>query len=129
MAEKKKNKKIKEVKEKEINKDTPEKQEDYAIIKISGGQMKVSEGKTYETKKISGKPGDKVELKDVLLVKKGKKVKVGKPLVDGAKVTLEIVEQKKGKKVRTFKYKAKSRYRKTRGSRQHLTVIKVVKIQ
>ncbi|MBD3328954.1 50S ribosomal protein L21 [Candidatus Dojkabacteria bacterium] len=106
-----------------------EKSTDYAIVKMAGKQFKVSPGQELEVNKIDAKKGDKIDIDDVLLVKKGDKVQIGKPVVDGAKVTFEVLGQKRGEKVRTFKYKAKSRSRKTRGSRQHITQLKVLKIQ
>lgn len=101
----------------------------FAIIKIAGSQLKVVEGLKYEVKKLEGAKGDTIENTDVLLVAKGKDVKVGTPTVKGAKVTLQIDSQKKGDKVRSFKFKAKSRYRKTIGSRELLTRVLVKKIE
>lgn len=103
--------------------------EKFAIIKLGGSQLKVVEGLKYEIKKIDGVKGDKLEIEDVLLLTDGKEVKIGKPTVKGAKVSLEIDSQKKDKKVKSFKYKAKSRYRKTHGSRQLLTRVVVKKIE
>lgn len=101
----------------------------FAIIKIGGSQLKVVEGLKYEVKKLAGVKGDTIENTDILLVAKGKDVKVGTPTVKGAKVTLQIDSQKKGDKVRSFKFKAKSRYRKTIGSRELLTRVLVKKIE
>lgn len=69
--------------------------EKFAVIKISGVQLKVYEGKEYDINKLDGKKGDILEIKDVLLVHDGENTKVGNPLVDGAKVTLEITSQKR----------------------------------
>lgn len=100
----------------------------FAITNIAKSQHKLYEGKTYEIKKIEGKVGDNVEIEEVLLVAEGDKVLVGKPFIKGAKVSLKIVSQKKGPKVDSFTFKAKARYRRTRGSRPLLTGIKVEKI-
>jgi len=102
---------------------------DFAIIKIAGTQLKVVEGLKYEVKKIEGEKGDTIENTEVLLLANGSDVKVGKPFVDGAKVILEIDSQKKGDKLRIFKYKAKARYRRTYGSRERITRVLVKKIQ
>jgi large subunit ribosomal protein L21 len=102
--------------------------EKFAIIKISGVQLKVFEGMKYEINKISGNKGDKIEISDVLLVFDGKETKIGTPLVEGAKVTLEIASQKKGKKIDGLIYKAKARYRKRYGFRANLTDVVVKKI-
>jgi len=100
----------------------------FAVIEISGTQLKVVEGKEYEITKISGNKGDKVEIKEVLLVSEDDDVKLGTPYVDGAKVTLEITSQKKGEKIDGLKYKAKSRYRKHYGFRPQITKVLVKKI-
>lgn len=100
----------------------------FAIIELAGTQLKVREGKEYEVNKLSGNKGDKIEIKNVLLVSDGKDVKVGKPYVKDAKVSLEITSQKKDTKIRIFKYKAKARYRRTYGHRASITRVLVKKI-
>lgn len=102
--------------------------EKFAVIKISGAQLKIHEGSEYEVNKLEGNKGDTLEIKDVLLVHDGKDTKVGNPFVDGAKVVLEITSQKKDNKVRVFKYKSKSRYRKTMGHRALITRVSVKSI-
>lgn len=102
--------------------------EKFAVIKISGAQLKVYEGSEYEVNKLEGNKGDILEIKDVLLVSDKENTKIGNPLVDGAKVTLEITSQKKDDKVRVFKYKSKSRYRKTSGHRALITRVSVKSI-
>jgi len=101
----------------------------FAVIKLSGVQLKVYEGKAYEVNKLEGKNGDKLEITEVLLVQNGEETKIGTPFVDGAKVVLEIEAQKKDDKVRVFKYKAKSRYRKTQGHRALITRVAVKSIE
>lgn len=103
-------------------------EEKFAVIKISGTQLKVHEGSEYDVNKLNGKKGDTLEIKDVLLVHDGKDTKIGTPLVDGAKVVVEITSQKKDEKVRVFKYKSKSRYRKTQGHRALITRVSVKSI-
>lgn len=100
----------------------------YAVIQLSGKQYKVEEGETISVNKLEGKAKDKLKLDQVLLVVDGKKVSLGQPLVKGAIVSAEIVEQKKDKKIRVAKYKAKSKYRKVQGHRQLITSVKIVKI-
>ncbi|PKN02763.1 50S ribosomal protein L21 [Candidatus Dojkabacteria bacterium HGW-Dojkabacteria-1] len=100
----------------------------FAVIKISGVQLKVYEGKEYEVNKLEGKKGETLEIQEVLLLHDGENTKVGTPLVEGAKVVLEITSQKKDDKVRVFKYKAKSRYRKTQGHRALITRVSVKSI-
>jgi len=100
----------------------------FAVIKLAGVQLKVSEGKEYEVNKLSGNKGDKLEIKDVLLVADGEKIQIGKPLVDGAVVKLEITSQFKGDKIKGLIYKAKSRSRRRYGYRADLTKVLVKKI-
>jgi large subunit ribosomal protein L21 len=99
----------------------------YAVVKIGPQQFLVSEGQTLEIEKIKGKKGNKVSFDQVLLVK-SKKLEIGSPLVKKAKVTAEIVNQFKDKKIRVAVYKAKHRYRRVKGHRQQKTKIKILKI-
>ncbi|MGB9911160.1 MAG: 50S ribosomal protein L21 [Microgenomates group bacterium] len=100
----------------------------YAVIKIGGSQYKVKEGEEIEVPKIEGEKGKKLTFEEVLLVNDGKSVNFGQPLVEKAKVEAVILEQKKGKKIRVATYKAKSRYRKVKGFRPLLTVLRIEKI-
>jgi len=100
----------------------------FAVIKLAGVQLKVSEGKEYEVNKLSGNKGDKLEIKEVLLVADGENIQIGKPLVDGAVVKLEITSQFKGDKIKGLIYKAKSRSRRRYGYRADLTKVLVKKI-
>lgn len=100
----------------------------YAIIRTGGKEFKVSEGDVINVEKLEGEVGDKIELNEVLLTGDGDKVKVGTPVVDGVKVTAEVVEQKKAPKVTVFKFKRRKNYKRTRGHRHHLTALKVISI-
>ncbi len=106
-----------------------ENKEKFAVIKIGGTQLKVFEGDEYEVNKLEGKKGDKVEITDVLLVFDGKDTKLGNPTVKDSKVILEITSQKKDKKVEVFKYKSKSRYRRSMGYRALITKVLVKEIK
>jgi len=101
----------------------------YAVVRTGGKQYRVEEGETLDVEKIEGEKGGKIDLDDVLMIVDGEKVDVGCPNVKGAKVKLEIVEQKKGDKIRVAKFKAKSRYRKVMGHRQLLMTVKILKIE
>ena len=107
---------------------TEKKNNKFAVIRLAGAQVKIVEGKSYEVKKLPGNKGDEIIINDVLMVVDGDDVKVGTPHVEGAKVTLEITSQKKGEKVKIFKYKAKSRYRRSYGHRPQITRVLVKKI-
>ena len=100
----------------------------YAIIKTGGKQYCVEEGKSITIEKIDAQVGEDVAFEEVLLVS-GDEMKVGQPTVAGAKVTGKVVEHGKGKKIRIFKYKAKSNYRRRQGHRQPYALVKIEKIE
>ncbi|MDH3349016.1 MAG: 50S ribosomal protein L21 [Desulfobulbaceae bacterium] len=100
----------------------------YAIIRTGGKQYQVAAGDTLRVEKLQGAVGDSVELSDVLMVVDGETVKVGQPVVDGAKVTAKIAEQGRAKKVIIFKKKRRQGYRLKRGHRQHFTALTIENI-
>lgn len=101
-----------------------------AVIKTGGKQYKVKEGEVLKIEKIAGKAGDKIDFEVLLLADEdGKAVKVGKPLVSGAKVSAEILEQGRARKVNIIKYKPKVRYRRKAGHRQMYTKVKVTSVK
>ncbi|PLX50584.1 MAG: 50S ribosomal protein L21 [Desulfobulbaceae bacterium] len=97
----------------------------YAIIRTGGKQYQIAEGDRLRVEKLNGEIGDTVELDDVLLVADGETVKVGQPVVEGAKVTARIVEQGKGKKVIVFKKKRRKGYSLKKGHRQLFTALEI----
>lgn len=99
-----------------------------AVVKTGGKQYLVEEGGKLTVEKLAGKAGDKVTLEDVLLVSDGKKVSVGAPKVEGAKVEATIEKQKRADKVTTVKFKSKTRYRRKIGHRQEQTDLVIDKI-
>ncbi|MFA5966903.1 MAG: 50S ribosomal protein L21 [Patescibacteria group bacterium] len=101
-----------------------------AVIKTGGKQYLVSEGDVLVIEKLPEEAGAKITLSDVLLVSddEGKDVKLGTPVLEGAKVEAEVVEQVKADKIRVFKMKRRKNYRKTIGHRQKLTQIKIISI-
>ncbi len=101
----------------------------YAVIKTGGKQYKVAEGDVLKVEKLNAEVNTTVELANVLLVSKEGEVKVGAPVVEGAKVVVEILSQEKGKKVVNFKYKPKTGYHRKKGHRQLLTEIKIKAIE
>lgn len=100
----------------------------YAVIATGGKQYKVSEGDTVRVEKLEGGVGSKVDISDVLMVGGEDSPKIGAPLVDKAKVTAEIVEQGKDKKILVFKKKRRKGYKKLQGHRQQYTALKIEKI-
>ncbi|MCC5914389.1 MAG: 50S ribosomal protein L21 [Balneolaceae bacterium] len=100
----------------------------YAIVKIGGHQYKVAEDDTIFVNRIA-EGEDKITLEDVLLVRDADgNVKVGKPLVEGAKVEATVVDHLKSDKVIVFKKKRRKGYRVKNGHRQPITQLKIDKI-
>jgi len=99
----------------------------FAVIRTGGKQYRVAPNDVIEIEKIAGKPGDIVELAEVLLLG-GDEPKAGKPLISGALVAAEVVEQGRGDKVTIFKKKRRKGYRRTKGHRQLLTTVRITEI-
>ncbi len=98
------------------------------VVRINGKQHLVAAGDKLTVDRLEGEVKDKLVFKDVLLKIDGDKVTIGTPLVSNSAVETEVVKQFKGEKIRVAKFKAKSRFRKVKGHRQHLTELKIVKI-
>lgn len=101
---------------------------DFAVVKIGGGQYKVSKGDKLAVDKQGGEKGDKLSFDNVFFTSKKGKFAIGTPCVKGAKIEVKILEQFRGKKIKILKFKAKSRYRRRMGHRQEYTRIEIVKI-
>ena len=101
----------------------------YAIIQLQGKQYQVSVGDTLTIDRLDAEVGQIIENKDVLLVADDEKVTIGQPLVKDALVKFKVLEHGRGDKIRVFKYKSKSRYRRTIGHRQDLTNIEITEIK
>ncbi len=101
----------------------------YAIIKTGGKQYKVAEGDVITVEKLAADEGEAVVFDQVLTVVNDADVKIGTPVVEGAKVTGKVEAQGKDKKILVFKYKAKSNYRKRQGHRQPFTKVVIEKIE
>jgi large subunit ribosomal protein L21 len=97
----------------------------YAIIKTGGRQYRVTEGDTIDVDLLDAEVGKTTTFGDVLLHADGDKLTHGDPLISGAKVTAEIVEQRKDKKVVAFKFKRRKGYHRTVGHRRKLTRVKI----
>ena len=101
----------------------------YAIIKTGGKQYRVAEGDSVIIEKLTAEEGSEVTFDEVVTVVKDDEVLIGKPLVAGSKVTAKVDSHGKGKKIRIFKYKAKSNYRRRQGHRQPYTKVLIEKIE
>lgn len=99
----------------------------YAIIQTGGKQYRVAEGDLIDVEKLDLEAGADTTL-DVLLFADGENVQLGSPLVSGAAVTAEVVDQHKGEKVIAFKYKRRKGYHRTVGHRRQLTKLKIKSI-
>ncbi|HXE73461.1 MAG TPA: 50S ribosomal protein L21 [Candidatus Nitrosotenuis sp.] len=101
----------------------------YAVIQTGGKQYRVTPGQTVRVEKLEGKIGTEVTLEEVLAVAAdGAELKVGRPTVEGARVTAEIVEQHRSRKVLVFKFKKRKRVRKKTGHRQPYTALRIKEI-
>ncbi len=100
----------------------------YAVVKTGGKQYRVAKDDIIKVEKLEGTDGDQVVLEDVLMVANGGDVTVGAPLVDGASVSAQILEQTRADKIVIFKKRRRQNYRRKKGHRQHLTVLKVTDI-
>ena len=101
----------------------------YAVVRTGGKQYIVSEGDFFKVEKLSGDVGDAVVFEDILLTSKDGDVRIGTPVVPGAKVTGTIVEQGRDKKIIVFKMKRRKGFRKKQGHRQYFTGVKVASIE
>ncbi len=101
----------------------------FAVIQTGGKQYKVAENDIIIVERLDGDAGAKVKFDDVLMSGKGSDVKVGAPLLKGASVTGEVIEQRKGNKVLVFKKKRRQNYRRKKGHRQVETVVKITGIK
>ena len=99
----------------------------FAVIKTGGKQYKVAAEDVITVEKVKGEPGDVVEFAEVLMLG-GDAVVVGTPVVAGATVAGEVVEQTRGGKVIAFKKRRRKNSRRKRGHRQELSVIRITEI-
>jgi large subunit ribosomal protein L21 len=101
----------------------------YAVIRTGGKQYRVAEGDVVKVEKLPGDVGEKITLSDVLFVGGNGEVKIGTPLVTDAKVTGEIVDQLRAKKIIVFKKKRRKSYSRQQGHRQYQTALKITAIE
>ena len=100
----------------------------YAVIVSGGKQHRVEEGETLKLEKLNIEVGANVDFDRVLLVVNGEDVRIGAPVVEGAKVSAEIVSHGRGKKVRIMKFKRRKHHMKQMGHRQWFTEVKITGI-
>lgn len=100
----------------------------YAIFQIGGFQYRAEEGAVVSVPLQTAKQGDRLEIGEVLLLQNNDAALIGTPFVQGAKIEAEVVGSGKNGKVMTFKYKRRTKYRRTIGHRQDYTDIKINRI-
>lgn len=98
----------------------------YAIVRVAGGkQFRAEVGKIVDVERIPQNIDDKVELTEVLLVGDGENTVIGQPSIEGATVSATVVEQYRAPKIIVFKYRQRTKTRKTRGHRQYYTRLRI----
>lgn len=100
----------------------------FAVIKTGGKQYRVAANDLLKVEKVAGNAGDIVEFTQVLVIGKGAGATFGAPVVEGALVTAEVVEQGRGRKVIAFKKRRRQNSKRSRGHRQELTTVRISEI-
>ena len=100
----------------------------YAIVQTGSKQYRVQAGDNIRVESLPVYTGEIVNIDDVLMVSRDGDVKVGTPVVDGARVRAQVTSRGRGRKITVFKYKSKVRYRRTKGHRQHYTDLRIIDI-
>jgi large subunit ribosomal protein L21 len=100
----------------------------FAVIRTGGKQYRVAPNDVIEIEKIAGKPGDIIELSEVILLGGDGGPKTGSPTIAGALVAAEVIEHKRGDKIVVFKKKRRKNYRRKKGHRQALTALRITEI-
>lgn len=101
----------------------------YAVIETGGRQVRVEPGQTVRLARLAAPPGTEVTLDRVLLVSDDGEVRVGTPVVEGARVVARVLRQGRARKIRVFKFKAKAHYRRRQGHRQPFTEVRIERIE
>lgn len=101
----------------------------YAVIRSGGKQYRITKDDILELERLDGQAGDKIKLDEVLMIgEAGKAPEIGDPLVKGASVTLEVLDQMRGDKIDVIKFKRRKKYRRQLGHKQQLTKVKIAAI-
>jgi large subunit ribosomal protein L21 len=100
----------------------------YAVVRTGGKQYRVAKDDVIVVEKLAGEPGAELELDQVLMLDDGKETQIGAPLVEGARVAATVIDQARGDKIIVFKRKRRKDYRRTRGHRQSITVLRINEI-
>ncbi len=101
----------------------------YAIIRSGGKQYRAEVGSTIDVDRLPNEIGDSIDIADVLLVANEDKTMIGQPTLEGAKVSVTVVDQFRGKKIIVYKYRQRTNYRRKQGHRQYYTRLRIDDIQ
>jgi large subunit ribosomal protein L21 len=101
----------------------------FAIVNVFGRQFKVAEGDKINANFVNAEPGEKLTFSEVLMLNKDGNLNVGAPLINGAKVTAEVVAHGREDKIIVFKYLRKNKSKKMRGHRQPFTTLSITGIE
>jgi large subunit ribosomal protein L21 len=97
----------------------------YAVIKTGGKQYRVVNGEVITVERLDGEVGQQIAFDQVLMVGGDGEARIGSPLLAGAQVTAEVLEQARAPKILVFKKRRRKNYRRTRGHRQLQTVLRI----
>lgn len=100
----------------------------FAVFSSGGKQHRVTEGEVIKLERLVAEPGDEVVFDKVMILADGDQVTVGKPYVDGCKVTAEVIGHDRAKKIRVIKFRRRQNYKRLQGHRQWYTELKITAI-
>jgi large subunit ribosomal protein L21 len=101
----------------------------YAVIRTGGKQYRVSKDDVIAIEKLDGKAGDKIKFDEILMLgEAGKEPTIGEPTLKGASVTAEVLDQARADKITVIKFRRRKNYHRTKGHRQHETVLRITDI-
>ena len=100
----------------------------FAVFESGGKQHRVVEGEVVRLERLDGEPGESIVFDRVLMIAEGDEVAIGEPLVEGGRVTGEVVDQGRGRKIRVIKFKRRKNYLRKKGHRQAFTDVRITAI-
>lgn len=100
----------------------------YAIIQTGGKQYRVAKDEVINVEKLNGELGQSVDFDEILMISDGDNIQMGTPFIAGAKVTAEVMEHGRAKKVEILKFKRRKHHMKRQGHRQAFTAVKIKEI-
>ncbi len=101
----------------------------YAVFTTGGKQYRAAQGDIVRVEKLDAEKGATIQIDQVLMVGEGEDVRIGAPIVDGGKVTAEVVDHGRGDKIRIIKFRRRKHHMKQMGHRQYYTDLKITGIE